>query len=141
MKKTIFVLLIVFFCGITCVNAKSFETDSITLANITKLDDKDWDSKSCDSVLGKIDDKTAPAYYLNFAFKLIKYIGIAMLLVLSIADFAKAIVNEKDTLKKAASRTIKRLIACILLFFLPIIITFILELLGWITPPTCGIGV
>ena len=51
------------------------------------------------------------------------------LLSFSIADFFKAIVsNDKDALKKAGSTTVKRFIYCVIIFFLPIIIDFLLDL-------------
>ena len=51
------------------------------------------------------------------------------LLGFSIADFFKAIVsNDKDALKKAGSTTVKRFIYCVIIFFLPIIIDFLLDL-------------
>jgi len=96
---------------------------------------------NCESILGKITDKNAPAYYLNFVFNLLKYATIILLFVLTIIDFAKATVaSDKDALKKALQKSIKRLIIAIIIFFLPILLNFIFELLGWTTDPTCGIG-
>lgn len=99
------------------------------------------ENAACDSLLGKINDKNAPAYYINFAFNLIKYIAIVLLFVLTIVDFAKATASSKDdAIKKAAVNALKRLIIAAIIFFLPILINFLLELLGWVTDPTCGIG-
>ena len=66
---------------------------------------------------------------LIFIIEIIKYAAIMCLLGFSIADFFKAIVsNDKDALKKAGSTTLKRFIYCVIIFFLPIIIDFLLDL-------------
>ena len=49
--------------------------------------------------------------------------------------------SYNDALKKALQKTIKRLVICIVIFFLPRLINFILGLLGIVDDPTCGIGV
>ncbi len=97
---------------------------------------------NCDTLLGRIDDSNAPAYYLNFAFNLIKYIAIVALVVLTIIDYVKAAVaSNPDDIKKVNIKTIKRAIILVIIFFLPMIINFILDILGIVsTDPTCGIG-
>ena len=75
------------------------------------------------------DDPEQPIYYVNRVIEIIKYAAIMCLLGFSIADFFKAIVsNDKDALKKAGSTTLKRFIYCVIIFFLPIIIDFLLDL-------------
>ena len=105
----------------------------------------DWpfDANSCNSILGYIDDTNAPAYYLDFAFNIIKYAAIVILLVFTIIEYAKAVASSKDdAIKKATQNTIKRVIIAVIIFFLPYLIIFILNLLGIVsTNPTCGIGV
>lgn len=107
--------------------------------------DIDWnfDADSCNSILGEISDNNSPAHYLNFAFNIIKYAAIVILFVFTIIDFTKAITASKDdAIKKASQNMIKRLIIAAIIFFLPYIIIFILEILGIVTNnPTCGIGV
>ena len=105
------------------------------------LDDMDFTTGDCESYLGLITDKNDPAYYLNFAFQLLKYAAIVVLFVLTIVDFAKATTSSKDdAVKKALQTAIKRLIIAVIIFFLPMLINFILDLLGIVTTdPTCGI--
>ena len=75
------------------------------------------------------DDPEQPIYYVNWVIEIIKYAAIMCLLGFSIADFFKAIVsNDKDALKKAGTTTVKRFIYCVMIFFLPIIIDFLLDL-------------
>lgn len=101
----------------------------------------EWDTSDCESYLGTITDNSDPAYYLNFAFQLLKYATIVLLLVLTVVDFLKAVTSNKDdALKKALQTAVKRLVVAIIVFFLPTIVNFILDLLGIIsTDPTCGI--
>ena len=111
-------------------------------SNGTDTDIKlDFTIGDCNSYLGYINNKNDPAYYLNFAFQLIKYIAIVLLFVLSVIDFAKATASNKDdAIKKAIQTAIKRIIIAIIIFFLPILINFLLDLLGIVsTNPTCGI--
>lgn len=97
---------------------------------------------NCESYLGNPQDKThkPPAYYLQFAFNLIKYIAIIMLLVLTIVDFAKAVASSKDeAIKKAGKSTIWRVILAIIIFLLPLLIKFLFTLFGIYSAGTCGI--
>lgn len=92
----------------------------------------------CQSYFGDPSDIDCPAYWMQWILNIIKYVAIAALLVLSTVDFIKALVsNDKDALKKAGVTTVKRFIFCVLLFFLPIIVDFIMSLFG--AYGTCGI--
>lgn len=106
------------------------------------VDGPEFKDASCDTLLGGIADKDAPAYYLNFAFNLLKYAAIVVLFVLSIIEYAKAIAaSNQDGIKKATQTTIKRILTAVIIFLLPILINFIFDILGIIsTDPTCGIG-
>lgn len=109
-----------------------------------KLDldlDLDFDGESCDSYLGNPKTKGTPASYLQFVFDLMKYLALIILFVMTIFEFGKATVSSnQDAMKKAMQNTIKRLIIAIVIFFLPILINFILTLLGIYSPSTCGIS-
>lgn len=83
------------------------------------------------SLLGNPKDKQAPAYWLQWILNVMKYVGIVALFVLILIDFMQALVkNDKDALKKAATKSLKRFVFCVLLFFLPNIIEFIMEAFG-----------
>lgn len=80
-----------------------------------------------------------PAYWMQQALEIMKYIGIIALFVLTTIDFINALAqNDKDALKKASNTAIKRFIYCILLFFTPMIVEFLMSLFG--AYGTCGIG-
>ena len=97
-------------------------------------------SNGCASYLGT-PKKGEPAYYLQFAFNLIKYAAILLLFALTVMEFSKAVVSSnQDAMKKALQNTIKRLIIAVVIFFLPILIKFVFELLGIYSAGTCGIS-
>ena len=79
--------------------------------------------------------------WINNIMKWIKYILPVLVIVLGILDFIKAIVaNKEDDMKKAQNNFVKRLIAAALAFLVPLIISFILEKMGF-TPEACGMDV
>ncbi len=85
----------------------------------------------CYTLLGDYDDYHYPAYWVKWILNLMKYIAIIALLVLVIMDFLNAMVqNDKDALKKAGTKAIKRFIYCVILFFVPTIVTVITDLFG-----------
>lgn len=86
---------------------------------------------TCDTLLGSSDNKDYPMFWIVKGLDLIKYIAIIALLVLVTMDFLNALVqNDKDALKKAGTKAIKRFIYCVILFFVPTIVTFITDLFG-----------
>lgn len=96
-------------------------------------------SDTCDSIFGDPGCDKCPAYWMQWILNLMKYIAIIALLVLVVVDFLKAMVqNDKDAIKKAGMNAAKRFIFCVLIFFLPIIVEFIMSLFG--AYGTCGIG-
>lgn len=102
-------------------------------------------SKGCESYLGnphpKPGEPKAPAYYLQFTFNLMKYAAIIILLVLTIIEYAKAVASSnQDAIKKATINTVKRLIIAVIIFVLPMLIEFLLKLLGIYSSSTCGIS-
>lgn len=96
---------------------------------------------TCDSLLGVKTNPDAPAYYVHIAFTWIKYIAIILLVVMSMKDFAFAVVSkDEEAIKKATSICIKRFIYCIVIFLLPIIVE---QVMGWANllddPSICGL--
>ena len=77
--------------------------------------------------------------FLQDIFDIMKYAGPVLCLVLSTMDFIKAAASQdKEALKKASQRSLKRLGLAILLFFIPLLIDFLFPLFGW--TGTCGIN-
>lgn len=94
-----------------------------------------------DAVLGDVNDEKSVAWLIQKIFNYVKILGPTIAIVLSSLDFAKAIVtSDDDTMKKAQSKFIKRMIAAALLFFIPLITQVLLGLFGLTTDnPTCGL--
>ena len=69
---------------------------------------------------------------INNILRWIKYILPAIVIILGILDFLKAISSDKEEeMKKAQKRFIIRLVAAALVFIVPLILTFILEKMGF----------
>ena len=76
---------------------------------------------------------------LSGALRFMQYLGIILAVILSIVDFVKVIPgNDKDGIQKASKAAVTRLIIAIVIFFVPIILNFILSLVGF-NDPTCGL--
>lgn len=83
---------------------------------------------------------------MNWILNLIKYGGSILAILLGAFDFMRAVLSDEDNAtKKAAGNFVKRLIAAILIFLLPLLLQFILttvEIEGFnVDAPTCGVGI
>lgn len=118
------------------INVKASSMDTVNIKN--NLVFVAADNEQCPA-LGDPDIKDYPAYWLQWTLDIMKYVAIVALLVLVTADFLTAMTqNDKDAMKKASSKAVKRFIYCVLLFFLPTILKLVLSLFG--VYGTCGIG-
>ena len=69
--------------------------------------------------------------HVQTLFDWVKILAPILLIVFGIIDFGKAtITNDNDALKKATTSFIKRAIAAVAIFFLPLIINLLLNLPG-----------
>lgn len=90
--------------------------------------------KVCTEVLGQSFTEV-----LLDIFKIIRIVTPILLLVLIAKDLLSAVGQSKeDEMKKAIGLIVKRIIAAVLIFFIPTIVTLILNLIGW-SSGTCGI--
>ena len=68
--------------------------------------------------------------WIKDALNLVKYIALAIVIVLGILDFLKAAgTGEAETMKKSGTDFLKRIIAVIILFLVPLIVDLILNLI------------
>lgn len=96
---------------------------------------------SCNGIL------TPGAYQiLQDALSIIRIAVPILLIVLGSVDLGTAVVSEdKDSLKKATSRLIKRCLAAIVIFFIPLIVNVLINLvessggINIVDDPMCGI--
>ncbi|MGN1379777.1 MAG: hypothetical protein ACI4XR_05275 [Bacilli bacterium] len=76
--------------------------------------------------------------YIEKILSLMKYAGIVLCIGLTIVDFAKAIIgDDKDALNKITKKAFIRIILVALLFFLPTLINFVLNI---VNPDACPIN-
>lgn len=95
---------------------------------------------SCEGILGE-----ELISYINDLFDLIKIAVPIILIVLGCVDFGQAILSDdKDIMRKATSKFVKRCIVAIIIFFLPTLLTFLLNVFNSLTTEggisVCGIG-
>lgn len=78
--------------------------------------------------------------FLQGLFDIFKYGGPLLCVVLTIIDFTKTVASQdKDSFTKTIKKTGKRIVLALLLFFIPSLINFVFDILGW-SAGTCGIG-
>ena len=85
---------------------------------------------NCNLLLGDPTDSEnlSPAYLLTYAFKIIRYVAIILLVVLTIMDFVSSTASQDaDSVKKSVEKAITRVILCLIIFLLPYIIEFVLN--------------
>lgn len=131
MKKFLLIMFFILF-SFFVLNNNSVEAYSNNV--IYSLDEV----RDCEGMFGNPDVEGTVGNFLQDIFNVFKYAAPLLCLVLSIADFVKAASSQdKDALMKAMKTTGKRIILAMILFFLPFLINFVFELLGWYG--TCGI--
>ena len=154
MKKRINILFLIFIGLISFssfnVSAKStinpitFDSeiavisDSINSNSVVAVISSLKDNKECKGILGNPDNEDSVAWFLVKILNYLRLLGPLMVLVLSSLDFAKAILTSDDeSLKKAQSSLITRLILAALLFVLPTLIEVVLDIFGFTSSDVC----
>lgn len=100
-------------------NNKVLFSDTTRTLNISN-----FISTDCEGMLG-----TDMVEFLQKIFNWIRIIAPIIVIVLTSVDFAGALIkDDKDALSKVTGKLVKRLIVVIVLFFIPTIINFILDI-------------
>ncbi len=95
------------------------------------FDDIGYQNMDCYGLLGMPDNPDNPAYWLQLALQVIRYAGIAALVIMSTIDFIQAITKQdSDALKAAINKSVRRFIFAVILFFVPLIVSTIMDLFG-----------
>ena len=90
------------------------------------------------TVLGDPKDENSVAWLLQQLLNYMRILGPMIVLIMSAVDFAKAIVmGDDETMQKCYKKLIKRLILAMLLFFVPTLVTILLEVFGFVGDPIC----
>ena len=138
--KRVYSILIIFILALSMplfiTNVKAIEKIDYTSNNIKKMDntinanDRN-DDADCRYILGDPNSEASTAYFLQKIFDYIKIIGPLLVIILSGYDFARnALSPDADKMKKATSKLITRLLCAIGLFFVPMIASFIINLIN-----------
>ena len=91
--------------------------------------DVDADGNPIDTNGNGVIDPPSLAYLINSILKYIRIIVPILIILLGSLDFAKAVVaGKEDEMKKAQTIFVKRLIAGIIVFFVPVIVNLIMQL-------------
>lgn len=121
-------------------NNVNYITNVSNISIINNLEVRHVMADCGDSLLGNPNDENSVAWLLQTLLNYIKVIGPILVIVLSSVDFLKVIVKSDDDAMAAATKKLGyRLILAALLFFIPTIVTAILQLFGITSDPTCGI--
>lgn len=92
----------------------------------------------CEGLLGDPNNEDSVAWFIVKILNYLRLLGPLMVLVLSSLDFAKAILmSDDESLKKAQSNLITRLILAALLFVLPTLIEVLLDIFGITSSDIC----
>ena len=93
------------------------------------------------SLLGNPSDPNSVAWLLQQVLDIIKVVGPILVVILSSVDFTKVIIKSDDeAMAKAQKKLIIRLILAALLFFIPMLVTVLLDLFGLTSSGTCGLN-
>lgn len=104
------------------------------LSNKTNVKIPTGDLKKCEDLISE-----DLMYIINLVLKIIQIGGPILLIIFIAIDFAQVVIsNDKDAMNKAVSKAIKRGLAAIALFFIPYLVSLILEWLN--TYSTAGIN-
>lgn len=124
-------------------NSKYVDNDN---SYVTKLaDDEDdldnQDSKDCQYIFGDPNNEASVAYMMQKVFNYMKIIGPLLVILFSGFDFAKnTLMSDQDSMKKATKKLSIRLLCAVALYFVPLITSFILNLINNTTgDQACGI--
>jgi len=118
---------LLFFCY------NSFLLNLNRVSALVVLDETTTEATDCEELVG-----ANIVLFLTDLFNMVKWIALALGLVLGMLDFFKAITSsDEGALKKAAINFVKRLIGIVILFILPIVLEYILEFSGVSNGGTC----
>ena len=142
MKKMSFLVLIILSSFFVSLNSRVYASNNIYIlkfaADVGEVDKDTNDtgtnmstiSAQC-TAFGDPNNKDDFAYYLQSAFNVMKFAGILLAVIMTVKDLFTAIADQKDdALKKIGSKTIKRVLYAVIIFFLPIIINFAFSIIG-----------
>ncbi len=106
----------------------------------TELFDKDGNSSGDNNLNldGCIIDADTQSI-IDWVLNMVRLVGIILMIVLGMLDFIKAAASgEQEEMKKSRTKFVKRLIACVVLFLIPIIVNILLGLINMGSGANCS---
>ena len=94
---------------------------------------------TCAYYLGNAEDnnKDCPAYWLNYVFQIVKYVSLALVIVMNMVSLVTAIMKE-NMVSNVLKKCVIRLLICIAILILPTMIDIVGSLFG-LDGLMCGI--
>ena len=141
--RIIFIITLILVAPLCVNNVYAVGTNNYNENNVVRLDFEDvGDDENCEYILGDPNDDKSVAYMLQKVFDYIKIIGPILVIALSGFDFAKnALLQDDEAMKKASKKLTTRLICAVLLYFVPVITSFLINLINNTSyEQTCGIS-
>ena len=90
--------------------------------------------------MGSTSDEDSVAWLVQKVLNYIQILGPLLVVILSSIDFAKVIImSDDDAMAKATKKLTTRLILAASLFFLPVIVSVLLNTFGITTNAVCGL--
>lgn len=137
-KRAIICLLLVtitMFFAIP-VEAKEVTNSLISTGNLVQI----ADCSGQNAVLGNVNDPDSVAWLLQKLLDYARIIGPFLVLILSSLDYLKAVFSsDDDSVKKANQKLIARLVLIVVLFILPMLVSILLNILGFTSHEVCGL--
>ncbi len=139
-NKIVLLIVVVFSLFITVnVNARELTIDNIYNSKKVMADISECGGSS--GILGDVNDEESTAWLVQRLLNYLKILGPTVAVILGSLDIGKAIVTSDDeSMKKAQNKFIKRILAAVLLFFIPLFTQILLGLFGITSDnSTCGL--
>lgn len=118
------------------VEAKEMTNSLISTGNLVQI----ADCAGQNAILGNVNDPDSVAWLLQKLLDYARVIGPFLVLILSSLDYLKAVFSsDDDSIKKANQKLITRLVLVVALFLLPMLVSFLLNILGFTSHEVCGL--
>lgn len=118
------------------VEAKEMTNSLISTGNLVQI----ADCAGQNAILGNVNDPDSVAWLLQKLLDYARVIGPFLVLILSSLDYLKAVFSSDDeSIKKANQKLITRLVLVVALFLLPMLVSFLLNILGFTSHEVCGL--
>lgn len=132
-------LIIIIFCMLVIpitIQAKTLNVNDIML--VADIDECEGDTTA---IFGDVNSPNSTAWLIQKVLNYIKVLGPTIAIALGSLDMGRAIItSDEENMKKAQSRFIKRILAAVALFFVPLLTGVLLSVFGFSTDnPACGL--